>query len=124
MTQYIGKELIMKHKMHLVDTPYKLIESGEKTIELRVNDEKRRLIKPGDSIIFINRSTSETLETKVENVYKFDSFKELYKNFDKKCMGYLEGEDANPEDMEQHYSKEEQEKYGVVAIEISVKGKV
>ena len=111
----------MKYKMHLVDRPYKLIESGQKTIELRLNDEKRRLIKPGDSIIFINRLTSETLETKVENVYKFENFKELYKNFDKKCMGYLENEEAKPEDMEQHYPKGEQEKYGVVAIEISIK---
>ena len=33
-------------------------------------------------------------------------------------MGYGEGEIANYKDMELYYPKEEQEKYGVVAIEI------
>lgn len=33
-------------------------------------------------------------------------------------MGYKEDEEANPDDMEQYYTKENQEKYGVIAIEI------
>ena len=35
-------------------------------------------------------------------------------------MGYSEDEEAKPEDMELYYSKEEQEKYGVVGIEIQL----
>ena len=35
-------------------------------------------------------------------------------------MGYNENEIANPKDMEQYYSKEEQDKYGVLGIEIKV----
>ena len=35
-------------------------------------------------------------------------------------MGYSEDEDADPKDMEQYYSKEEQDKYGVVGIEIKL----
>ena len=31
---------------------------------------------------------------------------------------YKEDEEANPDDMEQYYTKENQEKYGVIAIEI------
>ena len=33
-------------------------------------------------------------------------------------MGYKENDVADPKDMEKYYSKEEQEKYGVLGIEI------
>ena len=33
-------------------------------------------------------------------------------------MGYDINDIANPEDMEKYYSKEEQDKYGVIGIEI------
>ena len=33
-------------------------------------------------------------------------------------MGYNIDDAANPQDMEEYYSKEEQDKYGVVGIEI------
>ncbi len=35
-------------------------------------------------------------------------------------MGYDKNDIANPKYMEQYYSKEEQEKYGVIGIEIKV----
>lgn len=54
------------------------------------------------------------------DLHKYNSFQELYKHFNKVSMGYKEDEIANPSDMEQYYSKEEQEKYGVVGIEIKL----
>ena len=48
----------MIHKMNLNPEPFERILSGRKTIELRLNDEKRRLIKVGDKIEFIQ--TEET----------------------------------------------------------------
>ncbi len=35
-------------------------------------------------------------------------------------MGYDKNDIANPKDIEQYYSKEEQEKYGVIGIAIKV----
>ncbi len=35
-------------------------------------------------------------------------------------MGYDINDIANPEDMEKYYSKEEQDKYGVIGIEVRV----
>lgn len=35
-------------------------------------------------------------------------------------MGYDKDDIANPKDMEKYYSKEKQEKYGVIGIEIRV----
>ena len=108
----------MKHEMKLKNGPFKNIKNGTKTIELRLNDEKRQLLKIKDLIEFTNRETLEKLLVEIENLYHYPSFEELYKHFDKVAMGYKEDEEADPKDMEEYYSKEEQEKYGVLGIEI------
>lgn len=110
----------MKHEMKLHDSPFKLIKNGTKTIELRLNDEKRQKVKVGDLIEFTNRSTNEKIMTKVKELHHYQSFDELYKHFDKIKLGYEENEEANPTDMELYYSKEEQNKYGVLGIEIEL----
>ena len=110
----------MIHKMRLHNEPFEFIKDGTKTIELRLFDEKRRLIQEGDLIEFENRITLEKLMVKVLALHRYDSFDEAFKHFDKVAMGYRENETANPLDMEQYYSKEEQAKYGVVGIEISL----
>ena len=109
----------MKHEMKLNNTPFINIKNGTKTIELRLNDEKRRLLKKDDLIEFTNRETNEKIIVKIINIYKYPSFEELYNHFDKVSMGYKIDEVANPKDMEIYYSKEEQDKYGVLAIEIN-----
>jgi len=111
----------MKHEMKLHDDPFQLIKLGTKTIELRLLDEKRSLINIGDSIEFTNRLTNEKIIVMVKGLHKYSSFEELYKNFNKVLLGYKEDEEANPKDMEQYYSKEEQNNYGVVGIEIELK---
>lgn len=108
----------MKHSMRLNDGPFNSIKGGTKSIELRLNDEKRSLIKKNDLIEFTNIKTLEKIIVKVVEVYKFSSFDELYKMFDKTILGYGVNDIADPKDMEQYYSKEEQEQYGVVGIEI------
>ena len=108
----------MKHEMKLNNGPFSNIKNGTKTIELRLNDEKRQLLKIKDLIEFTNRGTLEQMLVEIKNLYHYPSFEELYKHFDKVAMGYKEDEEANPKDMEEYYSKEEQEKYGVLGIEI------
>ena len=108
----------MKHEMKLHNQPFEKIKNGTKTIELRLNDEKRQLLKIKDIIEFTNRQTLEKILVEIEELHKYPSFEELYKHFDKISMGYNENESANPKDMEEYYSKEEQDKYGVVGIQI------
>ena len=110
----------MKHEMRLHDAPFKLIQNGTKTIEMRLYDEKRQEIQVGDEIEFTNRITDEKITTKVIAMHIYSSFADLYRDYDKVSLGYNKDEDANPSDMEQYYSKEEQEKYGVVGIEIQL----
>ena len=108
------------HEMKLHETPFEKISSGEKTIELRLYDEKRQNIKAGDEIIFTNTATGEKLRATVRKLHRFDSFEELYKVLPLLKCGYTaeDVEKAHPSDMEQYYSVEEQKKYGVVGIEL------
>lgn len=108
------------HKMKLNLEPFEMIKSGEKTIELRLYDEKRQQVKEGDQIVFTNTATGETLNVIVTKLHRFDTFDELYKSLPLLKCGYTTKnvDKATYIDMEQYYSVEEQKKYGVVGIEL------
>ena len=114
------------HAMKLAPAPFDMIKSGQKTIELRLLDEKRQQIKPGDKIVFTNTATGETLDTTVVNLHRFNNFEELYQSLPLLKCGYTYKDvaDAKPSDMEQYYSVEEQKKYGVVGIELRTRKKI
>ena len=108
------------HKMKLHAEPFEKIKSGVKNIELRLFDEKRQKIKAGDNIIFTNTVNGEKMRATVKMLHRFDSFEELYKALPLLQCGYTKEniDIAHPSDMEQYYSVEEQQKYGVVGIEL------
>lgn len=108
----------MLYKMKLHNEPFLAVKSNSKTIEMRLNDEKRKNIKKGDKIEFTNTSTNSVYYVEVEDVYKYQSFDELYQNHNKVQLGYKENEIASPADMLLYYSKEDITKYGVLAIKI------
>lgn len=108
----------MKHEMKLHSDPFNKIKTGTKTIELRLYDEKRRQLKINDQIEFTNRITLDKVLVNRENISIYPNFKELYKHFDKIAMGYSSNEKKNFQDMEKYYSKIEQKRWGVMAIEI------
>ena len=108
----------MIHKMRLVDFAFNAIKNGEKDIELRLNDEKRRLVNIGDTIIFTNLDTNEELKVIVTNLYKYDTFEELFNAFDHRRFGLSDNDSSIT--MNDFYSKEEQEKYGALGIEIKL----
>lgn len=115
---FIEKENI--HKMKLNDSPFNSIKNGFKTIEIRLNDEKRKLIKKNDIIEFTNISNEEKIKVRVIKLHKFKNFTELYNCFDKTLLGYKKDELASPSDMDKYYSKEKQEQFGVLGIEIKL----
>lgn len=108
----------MEHKMKLKDSPFNMIKNGKKDIEMRLYDEKRQTIKPGDTIEFTNIISGETIKYIVKQLHIYDSFEKIYQIFDKERLGYQENEVAKYSDMEQFYNKEEINKYGVVGIEL------
>lgn len=101
-----------------------MIRNGQKTIELRLNDEKRQGIKVGDSIEFTQTETGEKLITEVIALHRYDSFAELYQELPLLKCGYTQSDisTAKPEDMDLYYTPEQQEKHGVLGIEIIVIG--
>ncbi len=111
----------MIHKMKLANKPFEMIKSGEKTIELRLYDEKRQQLKIGDEIEFVNLATLEKMVCGISNIYVFRSFDELYKSLPLLKCGYTKDDiqNADPKDMDAYYSEEEQKLYGAVGIELS-----
>ena len=110
-----------EHQMKLKPSPFTLIKEGKKTIELRLYDEKRKLISIGDTITFTNTNDSkDIIKSSVIDLYLFDSFEELYNTLPLNECGYTDVKNASYLDMEKYYSKEEQSKYGVVGIKIAV----
>ena len=100
-----------------------MIKCGAKTIELRLYDQKRRQIAPGDTIRFYNsENPAETLLACVVELCVFASFGELYKALPLLECGYTPENltAASPKDMDAYYTPEMQRQYGVVGIRIAL----
>lgn len=109
------------HQMKLNDLPFNLIKKGLKIIEVRLLDEKRQLLKIGDQIVFTNlKDSNKKLTVTIIQLFKFKSFNQLFKNISPKDIGFYSSE--TEEEMincyYNFYTKEEEIKYGVLAIKI------
>ena len=109
----------MIYRMKLQNEPFKQIKKQIKKIEIRLNDEKRKIFEINDYIEFTNITTLEIMFVKITNLYHFESFEKLFNNFDNSILGC-----GSYEEMYKYYSKEEEKKYGVLGIEIKVLPKV
>lgn len=108
----------MIHEMKLHPTYFNYINNGTKRIELRLYDEKRQLIKIGDTIKFLKEPEKiETIYVKVIELLRYNNFKELFEDFP---IEVLADKSMNKDELlnalEQFYTQEEQQKYGVVGI--------
>ncbi len=110
------------HEMNLRPEPFTAIASGRKRYELRLNDEKRQLIHPGDRIRFTCVTDGNTLLVQVTEVLSFPDFETLYAALPLEACGYApEGvAQASPKDMEAYYPPEKQARYGVMAIGVEL----
>ncbi|VVB59633.1 ASCH domain protein [uncultured archaeon] len=109
--------------MKLHESPFERIMSGKKTIEVRLYDEKRQQINLGDIIIFLKRpELSEQLYTEVTGLLKYRTFEELVNDFPMSCFGCPNNYDkeALVEALHEHYTKEEEQKYGVLGIKLKL----
>jgi ASC-1-like (ASCH) protein len=110
------------HEMKLQPEYYNYILNGTKRIEIRLNDEKRSKIKIGDTIKFLKEpDLKESFKTKVVGLYRYNSFEDLFKDFD---ISILSDKSMSKEELidvlEQFYTKEKQEQYGVLGIKIEL----
>jgi len=112
------------HDMKLNNTAWKSIKKNKKSIELRLNDEKRQKIKVGDIVIFTSQETGKKIKRKVKKLHPYPNFEELYAHFPKKKLGYAKKKEASFKDMEKYYSKKDIEKNGVLGIELKPKRRI
>ena len=110
----------MIHNMKLWGDAFQSIADGNKTIELRLNDEKRQQINIDDTIIFNCTKNNEVITARVKALHKFTDFKELYENLPLEKCGYSvdELDNAHYTDMYDYYSQDQIQKYGVLGIEL------
>lgn len=110
----------MTHYMNLVSSAFSKIANGSKTIELRLNDEKRQQINVGDTVAFNCTKSKDIITAQVSGLHKFSDFERLYKALPIEKCGYSKDEldTANYTDMEQYYIKEQIIKYGALGIEL------
>ena len=74
--------------MKLQSKYYNYIKSGTKRIELRLYDEKRKNINIGDIITFYKEpELVESFDAKVIGLLRYNSFSDLFKDFDKYFHG-------------------------------------
>ncbi len=105
--------------MRLQPAPFQKVKNGTKTIEIRINDEKRQRLSVGDELTFTLMDTpAETLQTKIKGLKAFPTFKELFEAYSPEKYG---GEKSSEWPlMYKYYSEEEEKEHGVVAIEIEL----
>lgn len=77
----------MRYEMGLYNKPFQSIQSGKKVYEVRLYDKKRQLINKGDEIVFTNLTTTEMMTVKVTEIKRYESFKSMYEQIDKKIIG-------------------------------------
>ena len=110
----------MFHYMNLVPSAFSKIADGSKTIELRLNDEKRKRINVEDTVVFNCSSTKDIISAQVSGLHKFSDFKKLYKVLPLEKCGYSKTEldSAHYTDMKQYYTEEQIKKYGALGMEL------
>ena len=113
----------MKYIMKLNPKYFEYMKNGTKRTEIRLNDEKRKDIKIGDEIVFLKEpELEEEITTQIVNLIVKRNFKELIRNLDvSEYSDKSESEEKFLKDMYRFYTKEQEEKYGVVGIKIKIK---
>ncbi len=108
----------MIYEMNLCSEPYQMIKSGQKTVEMRLFDERRKGLQKGDHIIFHCPDYQEDLKVEVMEIKTYRDFEELYAHYSSREIGYRYNEKPDPKDMLQYYSEQKISQYGVMAIRI------
>lgn len=116
----IRKNNFKHHTLNLHPTYFELIKNGEKTLEGRLNDEKRQNFNIGDKITFYKEpEKTETLNAIILDKYLFDDFDEMSKELDKSMLGFAkQSREEMVEVYRKIYPQEKEKKYGVVIFKI------
>lgn len=112
----------MEHVMGLYGEYFEPIKEGKKKVEVRLNDEKRREIKIGDTIEFRKLpEQNETLKVNVTELRKYPAFQAMYEDIpfsDFDCGGWTMEEMIKG--TFEIYTPEQEKVWGALAIGIKL----
>ncbi|WP_075642707.1 ASCH domain-containing protein [Exiguobacterium indicum] len=111
----------MRHEMGLFEEPFRSIEQGRKTVEIRLNDPKRQQVHVGDQIRFTHTETNEKLLVRVTKRQVFPDFRALYEQIANEaidCVGWSLDELVTS--TYSIYSTEAEQQYGALALTIAL----
>ena len=112
----------MEMKIHLHSDVFDIVKAGDKNIEVRLYDEKRKQLKVGDTLVFLRRgSEDDKIISKVTGLERFNTFSEIVDCYDMKRL-FLEGytKEMYLNEMSRFYTLEDQLEDGVLAIHFEV----
>lgn len=110
----------MKHVMKLQPHSFDSIKNGQKIIEVRLCDEKRREVQLGDIIVFKREPEQiETVHTEVIGLLNYRTFADLANDLPASYFGYAEKEDLL-KSIYNFYTKKQETHYGVLGIKIKL----
>lgn len=109
--------------MKLNESPFKKVASGRKTMELRLYDDKRRLLNISDRIIFTNiAKPTQKIAVIIKSLHRYASFEELLAEIPLEKLG--NDTEETPESvahaMKKYYTDDQIKRYGVLGIGIEI----
>ncbi|HYH75150.1 MAG TPA: ASCH domain-containing protein [Candidatus Saccharimonadales bacterium] len=108
------------HHLQLAAKPFNAIQSGRKTIECRLYDQKRQAIQLGDELVFTNREdAAQTVRVKVTGLLRYASFADLFAGAAPEAFGG-ESTEGLLEQIRQFYPEAEEAQHGVLGIVIAL----
>ena len=118
----IRKRKFKEQTLKLNPKYFELIKNKIKTLEGRLNDEKRQKFNLGDTITFLKEpERTENIKAIILDKYIFKNFDEMAQNLNKADLGFA---DVSKEEMVEVYrtiyKKEDEQKYGVVIFKIAL----
>jgi O-antigen ligase/ASC-1-like (ASCH) protein len=106
------------HHMHLHPEPYQMVLTGHKTVEVRLNDPKRRQVVMGDIIVFYpHRNAYESIHVVVEEVISRETFLDLFEHINPTEAGEADIK-SFINSLAKYYNDEDEKRHGAVAFRI------
>lgn len=109
------------HEMKLTEKGFEAIKNGSKVYEFRLNDEKRQKIQIGDRILFSKLpELVDKITVEVISIKGFDDFGHMFDYFQKHYPNSTKEDWVGG--MYKYYSKEDEQRYGALAIGVKLVG--
>lgn len=114
---------MVMHTMGLYETPFQSMKTGRKTIEVRLNDPKRRKVNIGDLIKFTKLpDQTEQLTVEVVGLQEFANFREMYETIPAE---HFDASERSIEDMVKNtyeiYTQSQEQQWGSLAIKVKLR---